>query len=249
MSQGEWQRPEGVTKGSWDYIRSGSIADGYDEFLLGRRWLGDLKHQRVAEFGCGTGRTLLPLAEAGHEVVGVDLSQQMLQRFDVKANGLGVADRCTLIKANLAELGGIRDQSFDHAVCLFSTLGMIHGRENRNQFLRQAWRTMRPNACFIVHAHSSLFQVRQKGGLKWAVKSLVRGAEFGDRYAEYRGIRDFFIHSYRRREFERELTGAGFECVQWNEVLPARDGLSLRQADGGFTSGFRTVGWIVVSRK
>ncbi len=260
MSQGEWQRPEGVTKGAWDYIRSGSIANGYDDFLLGDRlaeldrcvvqqWLGDLEHQRVAEFGCGTGRTLLPLALAGHRVVGVDLSRQMLQRFADKANQAGVFDRCVLVRANLTELGGIGDGTLDHAVCLFSTLGMIQGRANRIRFLRHAWRTLRPGGYFIVHAHSSLFQIRQRGGLKWALKSLLSKAEFGDRYAEYRGIRDFFIHSYRRRELEREWTAAGFQCVQWNEILRSANGLALRQAEGSFTSGLGAVGWIAVLQK
>ena len=100
MSQGEWQRPEGVTKGGWDYIRSKSIAAGYDEFLLGdpliqmdasvvQRWIGndgDESNQTIADFGCGTGRTLIPLSEQGHRVVGVDLSQEMLSRFLDKAH-------------------------------------------------------------------------------------------------------------------------------------------------------------------
>jgi SAM-dependent methyltransferase len=36
--------------------------------------------KRVLELGCGTGRLLLPLAEAGSEVVGVDASDAMLAR-------------------------------------------------------------------------------------------------------------------------------------------------------------------------
>jgi SAM-dependent methyltransferase len=38
----------------------------------------------VLEVGCGTGRILLPLARAGHEVVGVDTSAQMLARCRAK---------------------------------------------------------------------------------------------------------------------------------------------------------------------
>jgi len=38
----------------------------------------------VLELGCGTGRVLLPLARAGHRVVGVDSSQEMLDRCAAK---------------------------------------------------------------------------------------------------------------------------------------------------------------------
>ncbi|MFN2400656.1 MAG: class I SAM-dependent methyltransferase [Gemmatimonadaceae bacterium] len=38
----------------------------------------------VLELGCGTGRILLPLARAGHPVVGLDSSQQMLARCGTK---------------------------------------------------------------------------------------------------------------------------------------------------------------------
>lgn len=38
----------------------------------------------VLELGCGTGRILLPLARAGHTVVGLDSSQQMLARCRAK---------------------------------------------------------------------------------------------------------------------------------------------------------------------
>ena len=38
----------------------------------------------VLELGCGTGRVLLPLARAGHTVVGLDGSPQMLARCKTK---------------------------------------------------------------------------------------------------------------------------------------------------------------------
>ncbi|MCA9832549.1 MAG: class I SAM-dependent methyltransferase [Thermomicrobiales bacterium] len=40
--------------------------------------LADLGDGPILELGCGTGRVLLPLAEAGHSVVGIDSSEPML---------------------------------------------------------------------------------------------------------------------------------------------------------------------------
>jgi SAM-dependent methyltransferase len=38
----------------------------------------------ILELGCGTGRVLLPLARAGHEIVGIDLTPYMLERCHAK---------------------------------------------------------------------------------------------------------------------------------------------------------------------
>jgi SAM-dependent methyltransferase len=45
----------------------------------------------ILELACGTGRILIPLAEAGHEMVGLDLSEKMLAlcREKVAERGLG----------------------------------------------------------------------------------------------------------------------------------------------------------------
>jgi cyclopropane fatty-acyl-phospholipid synthase-like methyltransferase len=45
----------------------------------------------VLELGCGSGRLLVPLAEAGHRVTGVDQSRPMLERARAVAAEAGVA--------------------------------------------------------------------------------------------------------------------------------------------------------------
>ena len=44
----------------------------------------------VVEFGCGTGRVLVPTAEAGVEITGVDSSRDMLDKARENLNGRGV---------------------------------------------------------------------------------------------------------------------------------------------------------------
>ena len=41
-----------------------------------------------------------------------------------------------------AELEGLADEAVDYAVCLFSTLGMVRGRENRRRILAHACRIL-----------------------------------------------------------------------------------------------------------
>jgi SAM-dependent methyltransferase len=58
----------------------------------------------VLEVGCGTGRLLLPLAEAGGPVVGIDVSRQMLLRARRRLAGFDSAARVRLVQADVRQL-------------------------------------------------------------------------------------------------------------------------------------------------
>ena len=50
-----------------------------------------LKPETVIDLGCGTGSIALPLAKEGYDVIGVDLSPEMLTEADHKAMEEGVS--------------------------------------------------------------------------------------------------------------------------------------------------------------
>ncbi len=100
-----WQIPRGVTASNWEYAQANHISTGYDKFLSGdplttvdrqilNRYLPDLKFETekksnsnrpiIADFGCGNGRTLIPLLDRGYRGVGIDLSIPMLSAFQKK---------------------------------------------------------------------------------------------------------------------------------------------------------------------
>jgi SAM-dependent methyltransferase len=62
---------------------------------------------KVLELGCGTGRVLIPLARAGFEVVGLDLSEHMLARCRARreAEAQVVRDRARLTQADMRDFG------------------------------------------------------------------------------------------------------------------------------------------------
>ncbi len=62
----------------------------------------------LLELGCGTGRALIPLAAAGHQVTGVDSSPSMLRLARAKAEAAGVSRQIRLIEGDFsrADLGG-----------------------------------------------------------------------------------------------------------------------------------------------
>lgn len=58
----------------------------------------------LLELGCGTGRLALPLAEAGFEVTGVDMSPRMLDVARAKVEAAGLGDRITLLEADMRDV-------------------------------------------------------------------------------------------------------------------------------------------------
>jgi len=78
----------------------GKIAEMYDgDYALHRTPSGDVEFYveeakrsggPVLELGCGTGRVLVPTAEAGIDICGLDLSETMLAKARVKRDGLNL---------------------------------------------------------------------------------------------------------------------------------------------------------------
>ena len=59
----------------------------------------------ILDLGCGTGSILLPLAQEGFDVIGVDLSPEMLTEADHKAMEAGVSVRLACQDMTELDLG------------------------------------------------------------------------------------------------------------------------------------------------
>lgn len=75
----------------------------------------------LLELGCGTGRVLRPLARAGYEITGIDLSPQMLEycRVRLEAESADTQGRVTLLMGDMTsfDLG----RRFGAIFCAFNT--------------------------------------------------------------------------------------------------------------------------------
>lgn len=114
-------------------------APNYDRLVQGNRF--DLHLRKVAleilrdifppesmvlELGCGTGLETIPLAEAGVEIVALDISAGMLGELDRKAREASVRNRIEIRKVPITDLVTIRSEfgvgSFDGAFSHFGAM-------------------------------------------------------------------------------------------------------------------------------
>jgi SAM-dependent methyltransferase len=92
----------------YEAYNSAELAEIYDAVYAGRDdhafWAALAPDDgAILELACGTGRVLLPLARAGHEIVGLDLSAQMLARCRAALAGEAgaVRRRVELVQADM----------------------------------------------------------------------------------------------------------------------------------------------------
>lgn len=252
-----WRLPSGVSPGVWEYAHNSALAAEYDAVLRDHplqaaeaavlpQALAGAK--RVLDLGCGTGRWAVPLALQGYDVIGVDLSPDLLSQLNQKAATAGVSVPC--VQANLVELDCLVDESCDAAICLFSTLGMVNGRKNRLCMLRHVARILRPGGRLLVHAHNRWQNLWHSPGRRWLLANLaqtLRGrAEWGDRIFSDRGVQQLFLHIYSRRELHQELRRAGFQIV---ECIPLNGRQAQALSHRWFAPSLRAGGWFVLAQR
>ena len=105
---------------------------------------------RVVELACGSGRVLVPLARAGHHVVGLDASPHMLARAREKltAAGCGESGRVRLVLGDMRafELG----ETFDLAVIAVKSFAYLVTRADQQRALAAAAAHLRPGGLLAV---------------------------------------------------------------------------------------------------
>ena len=104
----------------------------------------------VLELACGTGRVLIPVAQAGVRVVGLDASPAMVQacRHKVAELAEGVRARITLVDADMRDFAF--DERFGLVYCPFRAFLHLMTTEDQIAALRN------------IHAHL------RDGGRTWA---------------------------------------------------------------------------------
>jgi SAM-dependent methyltransferase len=104
----------------------------------------------ILELGCGTGRVLLPLARAGFEITGVDLSERMLERCRAKLQSEppAVRARVQLVAADMTsfDLG----RRFAAIICPFGGFQQLRTVEEQLACLDRCHAHLLPHGTLVL---------------------------------------------------------------------------------------------------
>lgn len=127
-------------------------ADFDDDVTLLRN-IAEIVGDPIVEFGCGSGRVLLPIAADGFDVTGVDNSAEMLCRLRERAAGLDGGE-VTGVQADLRQGLPLPNDTF--GVGIFSLNGLMHLETQDEQVfaLREAARVLDPRGQVVIDLFS-----------------------------------------------------------------------------------------------
>jgi 2-polyprenyl-3-methyl-5-hydroxy-6-metoxy-1,4-benzoquinol methylase len=100
----------------------------------------------VLEVACGTGRITLPIARAGIEITGLDISRPMLERARHKAEAERLA--VTWLEQDCRQITA--DRTFSLIFSATNAMQHLHDLDSVNAFLTSAKQALRPGGTLIL---------------------------------------------------------------------------------------------------
>ncbi len=158
-----------------------------------------------ADFGCGNGRHLLPLANHSKHAIGLDISERLLSIIQ-KTLRQNEVSNTSLVQGDLCQLPFI-SKSLDHIIYI-AALHNIRKKRNRLQSLRELYRVLKPNGTALISVWS-----KDQKRFKNKHISQNKHSEPGDVLIYWRQHNlniPRFYHLYQKEEFKQELQETGF---------------------------------------
>lgn len=118
-----------------------------------------LQPQKVIDLACGTGTISILLAEAGYQVAGIDLSEEMLCVTQEKAQEKGL--KLELYQQDMREF--ISPALVDSVICFCDSLNYITSSAGVKQTFDRVYHALKPGGVFLFDVHS-LYKVREVFG-------------------------------------------------------------------------------------
>ncbi|MFC7227668.1 class I SAM-dependent methyltransferase [Salinirubellus salinus] len=192
----------------------------------------------VLDAGGGAGRYAVWLAERGHEVTLLDLSERQAALAREKAHERGVGDRVTVGRGDVSALPA-PDDAFDATLCLGGPLSHVLETADREQAVRELRRVTADGAPVFVSVMGLMASVtrmlRHAGRVPEAdddtelLADLARTGDYDEALLERYG-RDPTVqqmHLFRVDEFESLLEAGGLRV----ETLAALEGPFSQRRD------------------
>lgn len=177
------------------------------------------KTGNVLDIGCGCGREAIALAQCGHTVTGIDLSETQVRIAAAIARECG----CTIDFRSTDGLDlDFPPGTFECVVIWSQVLGNVPGSRNRLALLEEAFRVTKPRGILSlsVHNRSVCERIALERGL--VVPSPGFDLEDGDfiEIGEPPTMGPCYWHYFARPELVELLAAAGFTVLEC-DVAPA----------------------------
>lgn len=104
----------------------------------------------ILELGCGSGRVVVPLAETGYDVTGVDLSPAMLMLAQEAVARAGMTNRVILLEDDIRTLAEVGDRRFGLAFSAINSFLHLAAQADQLAALAATFRQLRPGGVLVL---------------------------------------------------------------------------------------------------
>ena len=130
----------------YDFVFNNRFGHGLSQ--LTQRNINDIQSRfpkviKILDFGAGTGRLAIPLAEMGYEVFAVDQCKKMLQVLQEKAEAKNLAIHTS------TTLDNFKHESFDLIISVFTVLHYITSEEVLHGYFRDFKDMLKPGGHYL----------------------------------------------------------------------------------------------------
>jgi SAM-dependent methyltransferase len=208
--------------------------------------------QSYLDLACGTGTLAFTVAKTGREVVGIDISAQMLAVAENSLRRFTVNPKPLFLKRDMTHFNLSR--TFDAVGCFFDAANHVLDEERFAGICNSAFRHLRPGGFFMFDVNTPVGMHKWDAVLfsKKGEHALIMKGKYNrsTRLAEVMisgfvmlgpGKRDefretFFERAYRHTDIIRFLRRAGFGRII---ARPTKAGRTLRNAHRVFYTAFK----------
>ena len=169
---------------------------------------------RLLDIGCGLGREAFPLSDSGYDVVGIDISQEVIAQVRQLSAERGYD--IPFIACDGKKLP-FPDDSFDGVLIWAQTFGLLYGEAYRRDYLAECGRVLKTGGLFSFSAHDYEY-----------LKAQYPHCLDGRRFYPYAGS-EIYWEAFEASELAQFARWAGFDVVlcEKGSIYKPEDGTIL----------------------
>ena len=132
----------------YDEFNGAADYDALFAYVTGELKAHGIQDGIVADFGCGTGELTLMLAQAGYDMIGIDVSEEMLSVLRDKADALGLPlTNPMLLCQDLLQLDLYG--TIDACVCCLDSVNYVTDPRQLKKAFARVWLFLMPGGLFL----------------------------------------------------------------------------------------------------
>ena len=180
----------------YDEFNGAADYDALFAYVTGELKAHGIQDGIVADFGCGTGELTLMLAQAGYDMIGVDVSEEMLSVLREKADELDMTGRILLLRQDLLSLDLYG--TIDACVCCLDSINYVTRPSVLLRAFQRVHLFLNPGGLFLFDVNTP-DKLRDMDGQVFLDETEDTYCVWRAEFSERRRICTYFMDIFQRR--------------------------------------------------